>query len=242
LWDKVRKEGSGVQYDIPTDKLSIGIIDEDEWTRVPDSDDISISIMREVTEWHLSYIDISVVGDHPSRTEPIAMIQEELDIAILIGDEDILPTVMIHISMKILSNTRSSRSSEYRSYSPIYPIDLCPRSTMIDMSDWITEIDQWIGMEPLGRFSYGVTSSIGEEHRIVASPSDPWSLCEWADRIGVGGSIPSGVECLSISWAIDLIAESSRELRSRRSLSERKSRTEEYWSIDTDRSTDHRFG
>jgi hypothetical protein len=50
------------------------------------------------------YIEISIVGDHPSGTEPIALIQEELNIAILIDYQYILPTIMIHVSMKILSD------------------------------------------------------------------------------------------------------------------------------------------
>jgi hypothetical protein len=143
---------------------------------VPDSDDISIAVMGEVAECHLTYIDISIVGDHPSRAELAQMVQEELDIAILIGDDEVFDSIMIHISMPKIGNPRSSRTSQYRANTPIYTVYLRPCSTMIDMSHWIAEIDERIGMEPFGGFSDSITSSIGEEHRVVAGPSDSWGF------------------------------------------------------------------
>jgi hypothetical protein len=78
---------------------------------VSDSNDVSIAIVSEVPKCHLMYIDIPIVGDHPSRTESSTLIEKEFDIAILIGYEYIFPTIMIHISMKIVSDPGSTGTS-----------------------------------------------------------------------------------------------------------------------------------
>jgi hypothetical protein len=163
---------SSLEYDVSSGELAERIVDEDQRSILIESYDICEPIIGQISEVDLLAIDITVVGDHPSRSELAPSIEEELDISILIDDDEILDAIRIHITMSIVSDPRSSATGYDRSDTPIDAIDLGTCSSMIDMSNRISHIDEPIRMEKSGRLPDRITSSIGEEHSIVASPSD----------------------------------------------------------------------
>lgn len=81
-----RDHRSSFECDISTGKFAEIIVDEYYRSFFIETDYITISIMVKIGERDFFAIDITVVADHPSRSELASLVQKELNISIIIDN------------------------------------------------------------------------------------------------------------------------------------------------------------
>ncbi len=165
------------------DKFSITIIDEEESSRIIESDNIGKTISCEISKRKLIRRNIWYISDHLTFFKTTIQIEIEFHKTIIIGYDHIFIAIIVHIMMGNRNNISTCTRSKFRTDRSIDPFLICTNRSYVYMGDWISEIDHRIRLKPFGCFTHGIASAIRKHHTIFIMPSDTSSIRYRTERI-----------------------------------------------------------